>query len=163
MFTLCTILRSTFYTMQKSINIAGLKLLSLEKAFLQSLLLVAIWELGFHKCSHHFLIEQDSLLCPDYLRRQCSFYWMPTFALRVWNFTMCQGQCASRPAPNKNSGHWVSNELPWAETSYKCWCIFVAVEKCTLYDLSWWGQSIRKPTRGFFQTPSILINCFNKS
>ena len=63
--------------------------------------------------------NKTSSLCLKCLGKQCGLCWTPALIVGVWNFGMGP-RMLMWPTPNINSGHWVSNEIPWKTTFQIC-------------------------------------------
>ena len=110
---------------QNRVNTVGLRLLSLERLCLQIWPLAGAWELGFSECSHHCLMGKGGLLHRDCTNNVVYAEHLPSF----WEsgiLVHVRPRVLTWPAPSKNLGHWVSNELPggWHLTrviTTQCW------------------------------------------
>lgn len=72
--------------------------------------MASVWDLDFGRIPA-ILTNKNGSLSLNYLCKQCGFCWRPVFLLGAWNLAPARKRLPSWPAPSKNSGHWVSNEL----------------------------------------------------
>lgn len=91
--------------------------------------------------------------------KQCSGRWTSAFLQGIWNFGTTRKRVPQWAAPNKNTGHWVSNELSWETTFHPC-CRNSTLEELNTSCATPLGENSWKLVPGFLWTLSHVLFSF---
>lgn len=100
----------------QKVNIAGLRLPSLERPTC----MVGIWldsrDLDFRRVFTIPSTDKNALLCLDGLYKWYGLCWTPALLLKSEMLGLTKKRVPIWLGPNKNIEQWLSNELPWWTT-----------------------------------------------